>query len=125
VPDRAGMTIFFAPAAEKLGLIRTAEDLFGLAGYRAGSDRRTRSWIGFAARRARPRWSSRRWRRGLRFAGTRAGRRLKFRVIARMAGEHEYRRVDFQRAVERGILERAITPGGLKKRTPTSSCGRR
>ncbi len=38
--------------------------------------------------------------------GTRAGRRLKFRVIARMAGEHEYRRVDFQRAVERGILER-------------------
>ncbi|MGA8792389.1 MAG: hypothetical protein WB498_05645, partial [Candidatus Binatus sp.] len=36
VPDRAGMTIFFAPAAEKLGAIRTAEDLFGLAGYRAG-----------------------------------------------------------------------------------------
>ena len=36
MPDRAGMTIFFAPAAEKLGALRTAEDLFGLAGYRAG-----------------------------------------------------------------------------------------
>ena len=36
VPDRAGMTIFFAPTADKLGVLRTAEDLFGLAGYRAG-----------------------------------------------------------------------------------------
>src|SRR6266852_6022837 len=36
VPDRAGMTIFFAPAAQKLTALRTVEDLFGLAGYRAG-----------------------------------------------------------------------------------------
>src|SRR5260370_8564483 len=36
VPDRAGMTIFFAPAAHKLAALRTVEDLFGLAGYRAG-----------------------------------------------------------------------------------------
>ncbi|MGB0061546.1 MAG: hypothetical protein WBP68_15305, partial [Candidatus Binatus sp.] len=36
VPDRAGMTIFFAPAADKLGILRTPEDLFALAGYRAG-----------------------------------------------------------------------------------------
>jgi tRNA (guanine6-N2)-methyltransferase len=38
--------------------------------------------------------------------GSRAGRRLGFRVIARVTGEHEFRRLDFQRAVERGIEER-------------------
>src|SRR5438876_11919423 len=36
VPDRAGMTIFFAPNAQKLTPLRTIEDLFGLAGYRPG-----------------------------------------------------------------------------------------
>jgi len=107
VPDRAGMTIFFAPAAEKLGVIRTAEDLFGLAGYRAGVGPESKELdkIRGAAREAplmEPALSAR-----VKLSpGTRAGRRLKFRVIARMAGEHEYRRVDFQRAVERGILER-------------------
>ncbi|HTW87419.1 MAG TPA: methyltransferase domain-containing protein, partial [Candidatus Binataceae bacterium] len=38
--------------------------------------------------------------------GSRAGRRLKFRVVARMAGEHEFRRVDLKRAVENGLVER-------------------
>jgi tRNA (guanine6-N2)-methyltransferase len=108
VPDRAGMTIFFAPAAEKLGVLRTAEDLFGLAGYRAGVGPENKELdkirgvsrdapLVEAALAARVKVSP----------GTRAGRRLKFRVIARMAGEHEFRRVDFQRAVERGILERS------------------
>src|SRR6266481_6300852 len=36
VPDRAGMTIFFAPNAQKLTALRTVEDLFGIACYRAG-----------------------------------------------------------------------------------------
>jgi tRNA (guanine6-N2)-methyltransferase len=107
VPDRAGMTIFFAPVADKLGTLRTPEDLFGLAGYRAGigPENKELDKIRGASREApliEPALSAR-----VKVSpGTRAGRRLKFRVIARMAGEHEYRRVDFQRAVERGILER-------------------
>ena len=107
IPDRAGMTIFFAPAAGKLGAIRTAEDLFGLCGYRAGLGASSAALdkIRAAAREA-PLVEAALAARVKLSPGTRAGRRLKFRVIARMAGEHEYRRVDFQRAVERGILER-------------------
>jgi hypothetical protein len=107
IPDRAGMTIFYAPAAEKLGAIRTAEDLFGLAGYRAGVGANSAALdkIRGAAREA-PLVEAALAARVKLSPGTRAGRRLKFRVIARMAGEHEFRRVDFQRAVERGILER-------------------
>jgi 23S rRNA G2445 N2-methylase RlmL len=37
--------------------------------------------------------------------GSRAGRRMSFRVIARANGRQEFRRVDFQRAIERGIIE--------------------
>jgi tRNA (guanine6-N2)-methyltransferase len=107
VPDRAGMTIFFAPGAEKLGILRTPEDLFGLAGYRAGigAENKELDKIRGAAREA-PLLEPALAARVKVSPGTRAGRRLKFRVIARMAGEHEFRRVDFQRAVERGILER-------------------
>ncbi len=108
VPDRAGMTIFFAPAAEKLGVLRTAEDLFGLAGYRAGvgSENKELDKIRGVSREA-PLVEAALVARVKVSPGTRAGRRLKFRVIARMAGEHEFRRVDFQHAVERGILERS------------------
>ena len=108
VPDRAGMTIFFAPGADKLGVLRTAEDLFGLAGYRAGvgPENKELDKIRGASREA-PLVEAALVARVRVTPGTRAGRRLKFRVIARMAGEHEFRRVDFQRAVERGILERS------------------
>ncbi len=101
------MVIFFAPAAAKLGAIRTAEDLFGLAAYRAGVGPESAALdkIRAAAREA-PLVEAALQARVKVSPGTRAGRRLKFRVIARMAGEHEFRRVDFQRAVERGILER-------------------
>jgi 23S rRNA G2445 N2-methylase RlmL len=37
---------------------------------------------------------------------SRAGRRLRFRVVARMVGEHEFRRADFKSAVETAFLER-------------------
>jgi tRNA (guanine6-N2)-methyltransferase len=107
VPDRAGMTIFFAPNAQKLTALRTVEDLFGLAGYRAGLAPEIQSLekIRAAAREA-PLVEPALQGRVKVSLGARAGRRLKFRVIARMAGEHEFRRVDFQRAVERGIVER-------------------
>ena len=108
VPDRAGMTIFFAPNAQKLAMLRTVEDLFGLAGYRAGlaPEMQTLDKIRAAAREA-PLVEDALQARVKVSPGARAGRRLKFRVIARMAGEHEFRRVDFQRAIERGIIERA------------------
>jgi tRNA (guanine6-N2)-methyltransferase len=107
VPDRAGMTIFFAPNAQKLAALRTVEDLFGLAGYRAGLAPEIQSLekIRAAAREA-PLVEPALHARVKVSPGARAGRRLKFRVIARMAGEHEFRRVDFQRVVERGIVER-------------------
>ncbi|HSU91273.1 MAG TPA: methyltransferase domain-containing protein [Sporolactobacillaceae bacterium] len=107
VPDRAGMTIFFAPNAQKLTALRTVEDLFGLAGYRAGLPPEIQSLekIRASAREA-PLVDAALQARVKVSLGARAGRRLKFRVIARMAGEHEFRRVDFQRAVERGIVER-------------------
>ena len=38
--------------------------------------------------------------------GSRAGRRLRFRVVARMIGEHPFRRIDMGREVARGIGER-------------------
>jgi 23S rRNA G2445 N2-methylase RlmL len=38
--------------------------------------------------------------------GLRSGHRLRYRVVARMMGEHEFRRIDLARAVERGIAER-------------------
>jgi tRNA (guanine6-N2)-methyltransferase len=107
VPERAGLAIFSASGAEKIGGLRTAEDLFALAGYRpdVGPERAALERIRAAARDA-PLLESAIQARVKVTPGARAGRRLKFRVVARMAGEHEFRRVDFQRAVERGILER-------------------
>src|SRR5216683_2821011 len=107
VPDRAGMTIFFAPAPKPIASLRTVEDIFSLAGYRAGLSPETSSLdkIRGAAREA-PFVEVGVQSRVYFSPGTRAGRRLRFRVVARLAGEHEFRRVDFQRVVERGILER-------------------
>jgi tRNA (guanine6-N2)-methyltransferase len=107
IPERAAMVIFSAPRPEPLALARTVEDVFALAGYRAGLDNsaaaldKVRAAVRLApyverALAARVRLSP----------GARAGRRLRFRVIARVAGEHGFRRVDFQRAVERGFDER-------------------
>jgi tRNA (guanine6-N2)-methyltransferase len=107
IPDRAGMCVFRARQTEPLRHLRTAEDLFYLVGYKRGlaGDSDAREHIRAMAREApfvdraldtmvnvRP--------------GSRSGRRLRFRVVARMAGEHDFRRIDFKRAVEQGIAER-------------------
>ena len=107
VPDRAGMSIFFAPVPKPIASLRTAEDIFALVGYRGGLAPETSSLdkIRGAARDA-PFVEAGVQGRVHFSPGIRAGRRLRFRVVARMAGEHEFRRVDFQRVVERGILER-------------------
>jgi tRNA (guanine6-N2)-methyltransferase len=108
VHDRAGMAIFTAPRADALGKLRTPEDLFALAGYRAdvGAGRDTLDHVRAAAREA-PFVAAALDARVRITPGARAGRRLRFRVVARMTGEHEYRRADFERAVARGVGERS------------------
>jgi len=108
VPDRAGMAIFSAPNPKALNQLRTAEDVFALAGYRAGigNEREDLNRVRITARDA-PFVAEALNAHAAVSPGARAGRRLKFRVVARLVGEHEFRRVDFQHAVERGILERS------------------
>ncbi|MGA7760566.1 MAG: methyltransferase domain-containing protein [Candidatus Binataceae bacterium] len=107
VPERAGMTIFSAPRPDPLGAARTIEDLFALVGYRdgLGTAPATLEKIRTAAHEA-PYVEEALEARVRMTPGSRAGRKLGFRVIARIAGEHEFRRLDFQRAVERGIAAR-------------------
>jgi tRNA (guanine6-N2)-methyltransferase len=107
MPERAGMTIFSAPRPEPLASARTVEDLFALAGYcdGLGTLPATLEKVRMVAYEA-PYVEEALEARVRMTPASRAGRRLGFRVIARIAGEHEFRRLDFQRAVERGIAER-------------------
>ncbi|HKV55265.1 MAG TPA: methyltransferase domain-containing protein [Candidatus Binataceae bacterium] len=107
VPDRAGITIFTAPRPEPLGRLRTVEDIFAVVGYRDGLGGKplTLERILAAARDA-PYIAQGLAARSRLMPGVRAGHRLRYRVIARMAGEQEFRRIDLQRAVERGLGER-------------------
>ncbi|HLK88158.1 MAG TPA: methyltransferase domain-containing protein [Candidatus Binataceae bacterium] len=102
------MTIFSAPRPEPAGGARTIEDLFALAGYRDGLGAAPAALekIRIAAHEA-PYVENALMARVRLTPGSRAGRRLRFRVIARVVGEREFRRLDFQRAVERGIADRA------------------
>ncbi len=107
VPDRAGMTIFFAPRPDPLESMHTAEDLFALVGYREGlaAGEAALENVRTAAREAP--WIAQALEARVRLLpGSRAGRRLSFRVVARMSGAHQFRRLDFKRTVERGIAER-------------------
>ena len=138
VPDRVGMTIFTAPGIAGLKQVRTAEDFFAVVAYRrfpvappdpakryvpktpAEHDederlgRKTLERVRSASRDARFIEEALAAHVSL-VPGSRAGRRLYYRVVARMAGEHPFRRVDLQHAVERGIGERddhVWHPGG-------------
>jgi tRNA (guanine6-N2)-methyltransferase len=104
MPERSGLGIFTARCSPALLKLRCAEDLFAIVACRraigaevdpistAVRDSYHLEWALQARARLMP--------------GSRAGRRLRFRVVARMAGEHEFRRVDFKRAVEHGLAER-------------------
>ncbi len=107
VPGRAGMCLFTAPRIEPLQKLRCTEDLFGVAGYSRcyGTKEAALERIRGAARAAPYVESALRARVKL-TPGSRSGARLKFRVIARIVGEQEFRRAEFKRAVERGITER-------------------
>jgi SAM-dependent methyltransferase len=107
VAGRAGLALFNAPAIAGLHSLRSAEDLFTVIGYRHGlaSDRAALDRLRAIAREA-PYIDAALEARVMLTPGSRAGRRLKFRVIARMTGDHEFRRSELKRAIERGIEER-------------------
>lgn len=108
MPDRVGVSIFTVPRPDLLSRVRTAEDIFALVGYR----RETGVGRGLdldrlrAVAREAP-YVERALTAMVRMVpGRHGGHRLKFRVVARMTGERDFRRVDLQHAVERGVLER-------------------
>lgn len=107
IADRNGMALLTAERPEALARMRCAEDLFAVVGYlrplSAGEDgleqaRRVARQAPFVEAALR--------RRVLITPGSRSGQRLGYRVVARTVGSHEYRRVDLQKALERGIAER-------------------
>jgi len=107
VGDRAGLSIFTTSTPHQLRSLRCAEDVFLLAGYRFGlsSESAGLDQIRFAAREA-PFVEEALNARVIFQPAARAGRRLRFRVVARQVGDHQFRRVDLQRVVELGIAER-------------------
>lgn len=101
------MAIFAAPLPDNFSRLRTAEDIFALICYRRGlapqsaSLQRIESSVRSApyledALRARLKLTP----------GSRSGRRLRFKVVARLVGEHEFRRAELKGAVETGVLGR-------------------
>jgi 23S rRNA G2445 N2-methylase RlmL len=88
-------------------VLRAIEDVFAVVGYRYGlsDDAVALERIAAVAREA-PYVEQALATRTRLMAGARSGHRLRYRVIARMAGEHEFRRIDLARAVSRGIAER-------------------
>ena len=107
VSDRAGLTIFSTSKPELLRSLRCPEDILALAGYRGGIGVESEALDRIRATARDAPFVEEALAARVPFQPTsRAGRRLRYRVVARQVGEHEYRRVDLQRAVQRGIEER-------------------
>ncbi len=106
VPARAGMLIFEAPRPAPLGALRCAEDLFAVVAYRhgLGDDATSLDKVRAAVRGCTYLDAALNARVAI-VKGARAGKKLRFKVVARLSGEHEFRRVDFKHAVETGLLE--------------------
>ena len=86
--------------------VRCAEDLFAIVAYRRGlGDDATSLDKVRAAMRGCTHLDEALNARVAIVKGARAGKKLRFKVVARLSGEHEFRRVDFKHAVETGILE--------------------
>lgn len=108
VAERSGIGIFYAPSARHLTRIRTAEDIFALIACRRDLEAgrpalfRIRQVI-----REMPPFDWALDARVILSPRSRTGRRLRFRVVARMTGEHEFRRADLKRTVELGMGERS------------------
>ena len=107
LPDRAGISIFTALRPESLSSLRTCEDIFAMVGYHWGriGGPAALGQIAAIARDA-PYVGQGLLAHSRLMSGARSGRRLRYRVIARMAGEQQFRRLDFARAISRGIADR-------------------
>jgi tRNA (guanine6-N2)-methyltransferase len=107
VPNRAGMTIFTAPGPDALRLLRASDDIFAVVGYRFGLSGHLGTLEEIAnATRQTPYIEHALGSRTRLMPGTRSGHRLRYRVIARMAGDNQFRRADLARAVSQGLGER-------------------
>ncbi len=106
VPERAGMLIFEASKPAPLAALRCAEDLFAIVAYRQGlgDDATSLDKVRGAIRGCTHLDEALHARVAI-VKGARAGKKLRFKVVARLSGEHEFRRVDFKHAVEAGVLE--------------------
>ncbi len=106
VPERAGMIIFEAPKPAPLATLRCAEDLFAIVAYRnsLGDDATLLDKVRATIRGCTHLDEALNARVAI-VKGARAGKKLRFKVIARLSGEHDFRRVDFKHAVETGVLE--------------------
>jgi tRNA (guanine6-N2)-methyltransferase len=108
VPGRAGLTVFTVPRPEPLRSLRASEDVFAVVGYRYRLNANLSALERIAAiAREAPYVEAALATRTRLIQGARSGRRLRYRVIARMVGEHQFRRVDLARAVARGVAERS------------------
>jgi tRNA (guanine6-N2)-methyltransferase len=106
-PERAGMAFFEAARPDGLGSLRTAEDIFSVVGYRRGFGPGGPALEKIrAVARGAPYVEAALAARVKLFPASRAGRRLSFKVVARLSGEHEFRRVELKRAIETGVAER-------------------
>ena len=107
IAARNGMALLSADHPEALARMRCAEDLFSVVGYvrplGSGDDGLEQ---GRKLARQAPFVEAALRRRVLVTPGSKSGQRLDFRVVVRTIGDHEYRRVDLQKALERGISER-------------------
>ncbi len=101
------MVVFSTARPERLATLRTAEDVFALISYRRGlgTSRGTLQKIESAVRTARYLEDALGVKSRL-TPGSRAGRRLRFKVVARMVGEHEFRRTELRNTTQAGILSR-------------------
>jgi len=106
VPQRAGMLVFAASRPDLVAALRSAEDLFAVVAYRRGlgNDATSLERIRILVRGCTHVDAALNARVAI-VKGARAGKKLRFKVVARLSGEHEFRRVDFKHAVEAGILE--------------------
>src|SRR5579862_8533994 len=106
IPNRNGMLVIEAARPEQLASLRCAEDVFSVVAYRRGftDDATSLDKVRALVRGCTHLDDALRARLAF-VKGARAGKKLRFKVVARMTGEHEFRRIDFMRAIETGVIE--------------------